>query len=385
VLPSGSVKCWGGETAQFGQLGDGNGSSSPIPVEVVALAGEAKIVAVGRYHSCALLVPGGVRCWGLRYSDFARIFNYSTTPVDFPEWLSGVNSLAARQYGTCALLDRGSVECWSNRDAGPPYEVASSATSVSSGYGHSCAVLSTAKVQCWGQNSDGQLGELASLSDVVAITAGDSHTCALLIAGNVKCWGSNSWGQLGFRSPFKSPTPVDVPGLSSGVAAIAAGGLHTCALLITGVVKCWGNNGGGQVGNGTRTTLPVTPPVTVAGLRARVTSINAGAGHTCVLLSIGGAQCWGDNSYGQLGDGTNSWRVVPTDVVGLPSNGGSPTRSYTATAVEDPSKSCTISAPASTCTITGLTTGQTYTFTVTATNAIGTSIPSAPSDPVTIP
>jgi alpha-tubulin suppressor-like RCC1 family protein len=76
----------------------------------------------------------------------------------------------------------------------------------------------------------------------------------LLLTGGVKCWGSNSSGQLGDGTTTKRLTPTAVSGLSSGVAAIDAGSSHTCALLSTGGVKCWGNNYHGQLGDGTTTT-----------------------------------------------------------------------------------------------------------------------------------
>ena len=152
-------------------------------------------------------------------------------------------------------------------------------------------------------------------SGVQAIAAGYGHTCALLDSGGMKCWGRNDYGQLGNGISGigeHETTPVDVVGLSSGVQAIAADGYHTCALLDSGGMKCWGYNFYGQLGD--ETLVDKTTPVDVSGLSSGVEDIAAGYYHTCAALTSGGVICWGSNSNGKLGDGTtgNSW--IPVDV-----------------------------------------------------------------------
>jgi alpha-tubulin suppressor-like RCC1 family protein len=146
-------------------------------------------------------------------------------------------------------------------------------------------------------------------------TGGFYHTCALLSDGTAKCWGYNYWGQLGdgARTNRLRLTPVTVSGLTNAVA-IAAGYYHTCALLNNGTAKCWGNNNYGQLGNGTIASN--NTPVTVSGLTNAV-AIAAGYLHTCALLSDGTAKCWGRNDYGQLGDGTGTNKSTPVTVSGL--------------------------------------------------------------------
>jgi len=246
----------------------------------------------------------------------------------------------------------GGVKCWGDNaygqlgdgtttDSLTPVDViglASDVAAVDAGFSHTCARTTAGGVKCWGDNFSGQLGDGTTTdqaapvdvsgltSGVAAIAAGGAHTCALTTEGGLKCWGHNFYGQVGDGSTTASrPTPVDVSGLTSGVAAVVAGDSHTCALTTAGGVKCWGQNYYGELGDGT--TCCGDPshratPANVSGLTSGVATIAAGTHHTCALTSAGGAKCWGNNQYGQLGDGTTCCsetqsRIVPVDVVAL--------------------------------------------------------------------
>jgi alpha-tubulin suppressor-like RCC1 family protein len=145
------------------------------------------------------------------------------------------------------------------------------------------------------------------------------HACALLETGAVKCWGSNGASLLGNTIYWASKVPSDVFGLSSGVKNIDAGVMHTCALMKTGGVKCWGAQGHGNIlGSGYDGILdPYYAPINVKGLSSGVVAIAVGDRFSCALMKGGGVKCWGYGSGGVLGDGTNIDRPTPVDVIGL--------------------------------------------------------------------
>lgn len=351
----GGVKCWGYN--EQGQLGDGtHGGSRLTPVDVVGLTSGVRVVVAGWRHTCALTTGGGVKCWGDNWagpvgdgSNGARGMFYRLTPVDVVGLTSGVQAVAAGGDHTCALMADGGVKCWGGNYYGQlgngaritsweqlaPVAVAgltSGVRAVAGGGAHTCALTTGGGVQCWGDNEHGQVGDgvaganrlapvevVGPADGVQSLAAGGHHTCALTTAGGVQCWGDNQYGQLGSgASGADQPTPVDVIGLSRGVRAIAAGDLHTCALTASGGVKCWGHNSSGQVGDGTN-GVDRLEPVDVSGLTRGVQAIAAGGAHTCALTAGGSVKCWGYNEYGQVGDGTTIDRPTPVDVSGLTS------------------------------------------------------------------
>lgn len=202
----------------------------------------------------------------------------------------------------------------------PLFDVAA----VAAGGNHTCLLTSSSGVLCWGDNHYGQLGDGTSVdrtkpvpvsglsSGVHSIASRDNHTCAVLDTGGVKCWGYNRYGQLGNTQNLRNsiapnPLPLDVINLDSGVIAVTAGAAHTCALINTDGAKCWGWDRRGQLGDGPDCPdYTCTVPRDVSGLTSGVGAIDAGAYHTCVVLSAGGVKCWGQNDFGQLGASTGS-------------------------------------------------------------------------------
>lgn len=333
----GSVLCWGSNS--FGQLGSNLPDSSFQPVSVGGLSSDVSAITAGESHTCAL-TSGGVKCWGANGSgqlgDNSR--DNHTTPVDVFSLNTGVTALAAGSEHTCAVVNK-SAKCWGNNTAGQlgdgtlsdrltPVEIVNltDVITLAAGKRHTCGLTESGGVKCWGDNQYGQLGNGTTISssipvdvvglasNIIAISAGDHHTCALTASGGIRCWGYNGDGRLGDGTTTNQTSPIDVSGLTSGVVSIAAGGVHACALLNNDVVKCWGRNAFGQLGN--NSILSRSKPVTVVGLKSGVTVLAGGGDHTCAIVSRG-VMCWGSNVAGQLGDGLPNFHKVPRDVKDL--------------------------------------------------------------------
>ena len=173
-------------------------------------------------------------------------------------------------------------------------------------------------------DSRADFDRIGGQSKQMLIATSPHHTCALTHTTNagVRCWGANTTGQLGDGTLINRTSPVDVQGLSSGVAAVGVGDTFSCALLTNGQVKCWGSNSVGQIGNSliVTTQVPVNVMTGPGGIPLTgAVALSVGRAHACVLLNSGGAKCWGGNNSGQLGNGSLGTTVIPTDVMGYSS------------------------------------------------------------------
>jgi hypothetical protein len=350
----GNVKCWG-ENGNDGVLGIGSTMvRSVTPVAPIGLGSGVQRLAKGFRTSCAVNAGGALVCWGGDIGYYSNAFERSPIPIAGLE--SGVTDVEIGAGNICALTATKELMCWGTTlyqtlTSAFPYsqypvlktpvkipglppikQIAAAGSTV-------CVVTDSGGALCWGQDDFGETGRgkasntLTSYGDpqpptglatgVVQVAVGFDHACALMAWGGVRCWGRQNHGQVGDGAPFTTlgsvTAPVDVVGLGSGVASITARNDHTCAVLNSGALVCWGANGQGQLGiatSGEATDKNV--PTAVSGLGADVVSASAGSTSTCAALVSGAVKCWGNNAYGRLGTGTVSDPItVPTTVLGL--------------------------------------------------------------------
>lgn len=384
VLSNLKIKCWGGNS--YGQLGLGDLNSrgddprdmgTSLPFVDLGANHTAKSVAAGGLHTCAILNDDSVKCWG--YNNYGQLGientdNKGDEANEMGDNLPIVNlgtgrtakQLALGLWHSCAILDDDTVKCWgynltgehgqgditfrgtfanSMGDSISPINLGTgrTANTIVSGPHHVCALLDDSTVKCWGGNSTGQLGkgntttlgndpgEMGDSLAVVdigvgrtalAIAAGgegtDGHACVIRDDGTLVCWGKNFNGQLGVGDVFDRGDGAGEMGaglnsLSLGTGrtatAVATGRSHTCAILDDATVKCWGQNTFGQLGQGDTIHLGDNG----GEMGDTLLAVNLGSGftasamslsnHTCVVLDTGRLKCWGNNFTSALGVG----------------------------------------------------------------------------------
>lgn len=298
------------------------------PSRAVAAPAPRVTIVAGYSASCALLPDGTAKCWGQREAIgdgvSSSVRPSPQLPVTVKDFTGGV--AIASEDRTCAVMTDRTVKCWGFVPKAVPGF--SNVVALSVGGGFECAIRAGGTIACRGGNNRGQLGHgdvkvhdkpvgVLGVTNAIAISAGGDHACALLADRTASCWGRNATGGLGTGKFFKySLTPVPVKGVS-GAIAVSAGGAHTCAILANRTVQCWGDNTYGQLGIGTREHS--STPTTVPSL-ASVVAISAGAYDTCAVLQNRSAKCWGANNRGQLGNGTYTTRSAsPVAVRGITS------------------------------------------------------------------
>jgi alpha-tubulin suppressor-like RCC1 family protein len=352
VLNDGTLRCWGdnsyGEVAQR----DGGTFTTPMDVGLADIGG----VAIGSYHVCAYQTSSPqVFCWGLNSE--GQLGDETTVNSNVPKGalvdVCSATGIAAGASHSCSNNTSLASYCWGANQEGQlgigdaglsdagfewvpvtvDYTGTTGSLTIVPGHGnHTCALDAMGSVLCWGNNGSGQVGDGTTVDRGAptrvkglptgnkVVSAGALHTCAVRPDNSVVCWGDNLFGQLGvtLMKPdggvaTLSKIPVVVPSVTA--ASVSAGEGHTCAITTNGGAVCWGSNYDGQIGNGSPTSEPPVPPTPVSGFGTGVAMLVAGDNHNCAVTTAGVMWCWGDNTAGELGDGTMQNRTTPVPVI----------------------------------------------------------------------
>ena len=413
LLDSGKVNCWG--LNNDGQLGALGYSSSALPVEVrgeggVGVLENVASISVGFFTTCALFTSGTMDCWGL--NDFGQLGNGTTTNADFPTPVLGVSglgqltsivSISTNGHETCAARKSGWAWCTGLGTSGQ--------------LGNNTTISTTTPVQVLDLLGRGNLGGVQQIS----VSFGNS-VCAVVANSRVRCWGANNVGQIGVRGPSQTEVPVAVRG-PQGVGLYSLATVPSAPLSATAVARSGaaeisfvpGNDGGSNVSTYTVSAVDLTKssrggqvvtgpasPLAVTGLTNgdryvftvfATSTVGAGDHATTNVVIPAGIPGPPSGLVAERGDGTATVRFAPAFT------NGSGIKNYTLTAVDldvVANGGQSVTGAKSPLTVVGLTNGDRYLFTVSATNDIGTSKtassntvkavgqPSGPSSPLAI-
>ncbi len=368
ILDNDTLKCWGENgSGQLGinnttKMGDDPGEMASLPTVDLGLGRFPTAIALGSTFSCALLDDRSVKCWGnSSYLGIETTNNYGSnnttmsmsnlTAITFDN-NKKVNSIMASNNNACALLEDFTVWCWGNNDQGQlgddsginskkPVKVnlgqGKTAKKISFLANYGCAILDDDSIKCWGgmngndynnlgndslkQHGYGkQMEQLTPINfnssvTIKEIIAGkfSAHTCAIFSDHSLKCWGENGNGQLGLESKAQQgddPSEIEnLPAVFLGdgrtVQKVSLGSQFTCALLDDGSVKCWGLGNYGQLGQENTSQIGISldqmKNLQPIKLGQKAMDISAGSAHACAVLEDRSLKCWGYNSSGQLG------------------------------------------------------------------------------------
>jgi alpha-tubulin suppressor-like RCC1 family protein len=312
VLKSdGTVWAWGYNNCPVGsgpcgKIGDGTTTERDIPVQVHGPGNIGYLTSItaimgGEHTNYALKSDGVLWAWGGNFVGQLGDGTYTNkaTPVQV-SGLTSVTSLGGRGYHSLAVKSDGTIWAWGWNERGQLGHD-TSATPCPSPFSGTCSNIPV---------------QVVGISNPLAVTGGGFFSLALMPDHTLKAWGANEFGQLGDGSYTDSLSPVNVSNVLSNVVQVSAGWKHAVARTATGEVWTWGNNTEGAIGNGVTSTTGVNIPFQVPGF-SNVLTVSGGDRFTAILKSDGTVWTWGDNTYGQLGDGTFTHRPNPVQVVGL--------------------------------------------------------------------
>ena len=360
ISVGGELFCWGSNA--YGQLGTGDESSSTAPRAVVGDIGSAEVVdvAAGDYHTCAVTFVGDLYCWGANFNYLLGIGNAELFSSSTPMLINvgafenaSAKAVSIDSFNTCAITSNDQVACWGSNIYGQTGRVASDAnvstprlvvngamsgrtvSSVSVGGDRACAVTDRERVVCWGRSlyyaqTTGEwvsshrprvqnLGMFRGV-DMTSVRS-NFHSCGITKEKQLGCWGYNESGQIGNNTLIEQHEPIRVnKGSIRGkfVDSVSLSYGFSCAITTEQKLSCWGLNDKGQLGDNSVSNRIKPIRIWTGALKDQlVSSVSAGQYHTCAITTVGSVACWGFNNQGQLGDGTNTNRLRPVNVMWL--------------------------------------------------------------------
>jgi len=363
ITQDGKVYTWGRN--MYGGLGDSTRVSKSIPIDITSelnLKSSETItqMSLGIYHSSVITSKGRLLTWG--NNGYGQIGDNTTinrlTPVDVTSHfnLNGDEKIIQVSFNgvsSSAITSEGRIFTWGSNSSTPinvltPMDITSEfnlnagETIIQASLGglfHSSAITSEGRIFTWGNNQNGQLGDgttterltpvditselnLNAEEMIIETFLGSSHSLAITLEGRIFTWGSNSSGQLGDGATTDRLTPVDITSkfnLNAGEMIIQAslGGYHSSAITSEGRIFTWGHNFGGKLGDGTTTNRLTPVDITSEfnlNVEETIIQVSLGGYHSSAITSEGRIFTWGENEYGQLGDGTTTSNSTPVNI-----------------------------------------------------------------------
>ena len=336
-----SLWCWGSNSS--GMLGDNSTTQRNIPTSVSG-GGTWKSVWGGDAHTCGIKSDDSLWCWGNNSSSQLGDTTTTNSLVPLPVAAGGVWSNASTGYGhTCGIRLSGVLYCWGGNGSGQlgdnilssltvPREIYGGGTwnFIATGSNHTCGIKNNNSLYCWGWNGSQQLGDNTSTNRLIPtavsgggswgkVSLGYSHSCGIKLDDSMWCWGANNYGMLGDNSTTARGVPTSVSGGGAWKYIHLSGSnfySHSCGIKSDDTLWCWGHNNNGELGDSTTTQRQVPTAVSGGGTWKKVSAGASFFPYSCGIKSDDTLWCWGDNSSGQLGDGTTTQRLVPTAISG---------------------------------------------------------------------
>lgn len=337
-----SLWCWGSNYA--GQIGNGT-ASNPQHVsgdgfaptfnqpELVAAGTQWQAVDASQWNTCGVQMDNTLWCWGR--NDLRQAGPGDSDADVLTPQLVSADPVWETVEGRCAMNSSNAVACWGDSDQGElgvgrdfyvvdpqPVVDGSGWIDVASGYDHGCAVNAAGELWCWGEGWLGTMGDgqhrhhveaerIGSETDWATVAAGETHVCAQKTDDTLWCWGRAQYGQRGDDENWYKPTPQAVAG-DAAWQSYSTAFWHGCGIQDDQSLWCWGRNNDGQLGQGTVSASENMPQPVQEG--ATWSQVTIGKQHSCGLQSNGTLWCWGDNDFGQVGNGTTLRSTLPSQV-----------------------------------------------------------------------